>query len=178
MIKYHVYTDGACKGNPGAGGWATVVMNEEDTQILHLDYGEDAYTTNNRMELKALLCALQRAEESPKDYFIIFSDSAYTVNSFNSWMNGWAANGWHNSKKVVVENVDLMQALYEHKKKEFPNFEVKKCSGHSGDVGNELADAAATKNWKKFQELVDAWEIEMPRTSYSETIGDNWFPID
>lgn len=178
MTKYHVFTDGSCKMNPGPGGWGMIAMNEEETTILWMDISQEIDTTNNRMELKALLSALQLTEEYPEDYFIIFSDSAYTVNSFNSWMSGWAANGWRNSKKVVVENVDLMQTLYEYKKKDFPNFEVRKCSGHSGDIGNELADAAATKNWKKFQELVNAWEIEMPRTAYSETIGGNWFPID
>ena len=178
MANYHIFTDGSSRGNPGAGGWGMVVLNEQETEIVFFEHDSDEYTTNNRMELKAMICAMGYAESNPHDYFIIYSDSAYVVNSYNSWMTGWAANGWRNSKKAIVENVDLMQALYEYKKKDFPNFEVKKCSGHSGDIGNELADAAATKNWKKFQELVDAWEIEMPRSSYSETIGENWFPID
>jgi ribonuclease HI len=86
-------------------------------------------------------------------------------------MRGWAANGWRNSKKVTVENADLMKALWGYISREFPNFEIQQCKGHNGDLGNELADALATKDLKKFENLIEFWELQLPA-------GDNWFPID
>ena len=185
MAKYHIFTDGSSRGNPGLGGWATVIMNAEETEILFTESDAEDYVTNNRMELKAMLCALQYAEDNPRDQFIIYSDSAYVVNSCNSWISNWATNGWRNSKKVIVENVDLMQALWSHLKRDFPNFDIRKCKGHDGEVGNEIADAIATKNWKKLGELIECWDItdrqhdiqEMNTDEYLAA-GENWFPID
>lgn len=198
MSKYHIYTDGSARFNPGPGGWGMVVMNEEDTEILFKESDSEDHTTNNRMELKAMICALGWAEDHPKDDIIIFSDSAYVVNSCNSWISNWAANNWKNSKKVTVENVDLMKALYTYLSRPFPNFDIRKCSGHTGDIGNELADALATGNWNKFKQLLEYWEIKelMTDTKFDMTIdealammqaemlisqaevGENWFPID
>ena len=161
-MKYNIYTDGSCSRNPGPGGWAIVVMNEESSAILSIDRYSADHTTNNREELKAILCAFQIAEEYPDDEFIIYSDSAYAVNACNSWIRSWAANGWRNSKKQTVENLDLMQALYDYIKRDFFNVEVRKCDGHAGDLGNELADALATSNYKKYKELVEYWGIQEP----------------
>ena len=177
MAKYHVFTDGSSKGNPGAGGWGMVVMNEAEDTIVLIESDTDGYTTNNRMELRAMICALNYATSNPRDQFIIFSDSAYVVNSFNSWIDGWAANNWRNSKKQEVENVELMRALYEFKKRDFPNFEVRKCSGHSGNAGNELADALATSNKHKYRDVVETWELNIAHDDCITT-GDFWFPID
>lgn len=170
-MKYHIYTDGSSRGNPGAGGWGMVVMSEGGSEILCVESGYEDYVTNNRMELKAMICALGYAESHPQHKFTIISDSAYVVNSCNSWIRGWAANGWRNSKKVTVENVDLMKALWGYISREFPNFEIQQCKGHNGDLGNELADALATKDLKKFNNLIEFWELQPPA-------GDNWFPID
>ena len=111
MAKYHIFVDGSSRGNPGPGGWGMLVMNEDDTQILFKKHDSEDHVTNNRMELKAMICAFEYAESHPNDYFIIYSDSAYVVNSINSWILNWAANGWRNSKKQLVENIDCMQAL-------------------------------------------------------------------
>lgn len=159
MTKYHIYTDGSSRGNPGAGGWGMVVMNEEDTEIIFMEHDTDDFTTNNRMELSAMLCALQYASENPQDYFIIYSDSSYVVNSCNSWISSWAANGWKNSKKQTVENLDYMKEIHSYLSRDFFNAEIKKCNGHTGDTGNELADAAATSNWKKYREIIEGWDI-------------------
>ena len=161
MSKYHIYTDGACSGNPGKGGWGVVVMNEDESKVFFLEHDFDGYTTNNRMELTALLCALGYAESNPKDYFIIYSDSAYVVNSYNDWMRGWAANGWRNSKKKEVENIDLMKALYGYQSRDFFNAEVRKCNGHSGVIGNEIADALATNNGAKLQDIIAYWDVSL-----------------
>ena len=173
MAKYHIFTDGSSRGNPGAGGWGMLIMNEGEDTLLFVEHDTEGYVTNNRMELKAMLCALGYAESNPHDQFIIYSDSSYVVNSCNTWMRNWAANGWRNSKKQEVENVDLMKALWQYMKRDFPNFEITHCRGHQGAVGNELADAAATQNWSRFQELIETWDI-----SQDLSAGENWLPID
>ena len=175
MAKYHIYTDGSSRGNPGPGGWGMVVMNEEGDQVLFMENDSEGGVTNNRMELKAMLCALGFVESHPHDQFIIYSDSAYVVNSCNSWMRSWAANGWKNSKKQIVENVDLMQAIWSYLSRDFFNAEIKKCAGHAGEVGNEIADALATGGMRKYKELIEYWGIETPDLDQA---GDNWFPID
>ena len=173
MSKYHIYTDGSSRGNPGAGGWGVVVMNEEENAVVFIEHDGDSYTTNNRMELEAMLCALQYAESNPRDQFIIYCDSAYVVNSCNQWMRNWAANGWRNSKKQEVENVDLMKALWSYLSRDFFNAEIIKCAGHAGAIGNELADALATGNRKRFQVLLEEYNvIEL------NPANDFWFPID
>ena len=149
-----------------------IVMNEEDTKIICIEHDTDNFTTNNRMELKAMICALGYAESNPNDQFIIYSDSAYVVNSINSWMRGWAANGWRNSKKQIVENVDLMKTIWDYISRPFFNVEVRKCEGHKGDTGNELADAIATGDMLKFKTILEFWEVTI------EGAGDNWLPID
>ena len=197
MSKFHIYTDGSARFNPGPGGWGTIVLTEDEMKLVLVESDTDNPTTNNRMELKAILCALQLAADYPEHYFIIHSDSAYAVNSCTQWMSGWARNGWRNSKKQTVENVDLMKALWEYLSRPFFNAEIRKCDGHAGVTGNELADAAATGNWERFENLLEAWDISTERNyddmSLDEAIawmkaeielgkleksGDNWFPID
>ena len=173
MAKYHIYTDGSSRGNPGPGGWGMLVMDEEDGAILFSEHDSEDHVTNNRMELKAMLCALGYAESNPHQQFIIYSDSAYVVNSCNSWMRTWASNGWRNSKKQEVENVDLMKAIWSYISRPFFNVEIVKCSGHTGEVGNELADALATSSWKKFQDLIEYWGIVVPQEA-----GESWLPLD
>lgn len=172
MAKYHIFTDGSSRGNPGAGSWGMIVMNEEGSEILFSEHDSEDNVTNNRMELKAMICALNFAESNPQHQFTIISDSTYVVNSINQWMRGWAANCWRNSKKQTVENVDLMKEIWCHVSRDFPNFEVIHCKGHNGEIGNELADALATQSWKKYRDLVEFWEIQEPQEE------ENWFPVD
>lgn len=200
MAKYHIYTDGSSRGNPGKGGWATIVMNETEDEVIAIECDYEDYVTNNRMELKAMICALGFAASHPNDECIIFSDSAYVVNSINSWMRGWAANGWKNSKKQMVENVDLMKGIWDYISRPFFNADVRKCDGHAGNVGNELADALAINSRARYDNLIEFYEIE-DKTKELEPIsleeglmlmkaeiataalldnqaGDNWNPID
>lgn len=150
-----IYTDGACSGNPGPGGWSCVVY-DDDCRIITDAYtgSEGAYmeghliqrkdTTNNRMEIMGLLKALDLAVNKYNDYCcIIYCDSAYCVNMFNEWIKTWAANNWINSSKQEVKNLDLVKKLYEYTKIDFPNFSVYKIDGHNNHIGNELADAYA-----------------------------------
>ena len=167
MIKHTFYVDGSSKGNPGPGGFGVIELDMclretynsyVESYSLNYEYAEYFdYVTNNQMELKAILHVLKLAAAHPKEGYIIYSDSAYAVNSINDWIRGWAANGWVNSRKVTVENVDLMQEIYKYI--DLDNYLIKKVSGHSGELGNELADAAATGNSKKREELIKRYHI-------------------
>ena len=167
MIKHTFYTDGACSGNPGPGGFGVIELSAclretyssyIESYSLNYEYSERCEnTTNNREELKAILHVLKLAADNQEEGYIIYSDSAYAVNSINDWIRGWAANGWVNSRKVTVENVDLMQEIYKYIN--LDNYLLKKVSGHSGELGNELADAAATGNSKKREELIKRYHI-------------------
>src|SRR4249920_166279 len=129
-----VFTDGACAGNPGPGGWAWATAPDG----AQCGSGGEAHTTNQRMEVKAVLEAL-RALDGP---LTIVSDSTYVVNCFrDKWWVRWQANGWKNAKKEPVATVDLWQPLIELVQARSPRFRWVK--GHSGDPMNDLVDALA-----------------------------------
>ena len=132
-----VHTDGACRGNPGPGGWAWAL----DSQTFAS--GPEGATTNQRMELRAVIEALRELDQGPID---IVSDSTYVVNCFNNrWYNGWLKRGWRNSQGKPVANRDLWEDLFAltlHVDRVI-NFSWVK--GHSGDVMNDFVDALATE---------------------------------
>ncbi|PWV97955.1 ribonuclease HI [Paenibacillus cellulosilyticus] len=108
MKEIMIYTDGACSGNPGPGGWGAVLFFGQHKKEIS---GGEKYTTNNRMEIQAVIEALQILKEPCKA--AVYSDSAYVVNCFqNNWIRGWLRNGWKNSKGHPVENQDLWQSLW------------------------------------------------------------------
>jgi ribonuclease HI len=143
MIK--IYTDGACKGNPGIGGWgALLVHNEQSIEI----FDGELETTNNRMELKAVIEALNHAT-SINDDVQIYTDSSYVQKGIQEWILNWKKNGWRSSNKKPVKNQDLWQeldTLNSSLKVEW--FWVK---GHAGHPGNERADFLANEGVKKIQ---------------------------
>lgn len=147
-----IYVDGSCLGS-GEGGFGVVVFLSE-RQVRIYNYREEK-TTNNRMEIQSLLVALEIATQDFKDKLVmIYSDSAYCVNMFNSWIRNWAMNGWTRSRGQKIENLDLVKDLYKYAAAGFPNYRVAKVSGHSGIIGNELADAAATNNQSKLDKIL------------------------
>ena len=158
------WVDGACSGNPGPGGFGVICLNQEiETNKLYIDAIHSEYyenTTNNRMELMAILYVIRLAAEDPDHTYIVYSDSAYAVNSVNQWIHDWAANGWLNSKKREVENVDLMKEIYKYLTKNLWNFQLQKVKGHAGELGNELVDAIASKNKQKYLNLIKKNNIE------------------
>ena len=130
-----VYTDGACSGNPGPGGWAWVVPDGEFAA------GSDLATTNQRMELKAALEAVKAFQGE----VIIFSDSTYVVNCFRDrWWEGWLRRGWLNSAKKPVKNRDLWEPLIESYR-DRNNISFRWVKGHSGDRWNDEADRLAVQ---------------------------------
>ena len=149
------YTDGACSGNPGPGGYAVVSLEENE---LVYSYVEDfPNTTNNRMEMKALIEALKWARSENLFAVPIYSDSAYVVNLYNDWMFKWARAGWTRSKGARVENLDLVKELYDLSF--LCSCEVLKIKGHDGVFDNELCDALASKNTQKLEKLLKSENV-------------------
>ncbi len=131
-----IYTDGACRGNPGPGGWGAVLRCADQEKCLK---GFEASTTNNRMELTAVIMALRALKRSSE--VAVFTDSEYVRRGITEWLVGWRRNGWKTSNKKPVKNQDLWQALVlEAERHRVQWYWVK---GHSGDPGNEQADALA-----------------------------------
>ena len=151
MIKTF-WTDGACKGNPGPGGYGIIEIKDNQILYEYSEYCND--TTNNREELKAILHVFELAAADQNNQYIIYSDSSYAVNIINNWIFTWAKNNWINSKGHQVENLDLILNLYKYVTINFFNCQVKKCKAHCNNIGNELADALATGNNDKFNKIV------------------------
>ncbi|MDD4571024.1 MAG: ribonuclease HI [Clostridia bacterium] len=141
MKKVMIYTDGACSGNPGPGGWGAVLLYGENRKEIT---GGEPYTTNQRMELAAALYALSALKEPC--VVDLYSDSAYLINAWKQgWLINWQRNSWKNAKKQPVENQDLWQALL--KQSQIHQINWHKVAGHADNQENnrcdELARAAA-----------------------------------
>ncbi len=138
-----IYTDGACKGNPGPGGWGVWMSNGAHERELS---GGAVATTNQRMELTAAIEALS-ALKRPCDV-VLYTDSKYVLNGITSWINGWKRNGWKNSAKQPVKNADLWRAL--DIAASLHTVDWRWVRGHAGDPGNERADALANAGAAEF----------------------------
>jgi ribonuclease HI len=150
-----LYTDGACSGNPGPGGWGCILNYNGKTKEMS---GHMPNTTNNRMEIFAVISGIGALKEPC--VIDVYSDSAYTVNAFNDhWIDNWQKNGWINSKKQPVENIELVQEIWRRISKPFYHCAIKKCDGHKGILGNELADALATQSMHIFDDLCKEYEV-------------------
>ena len=138
-MKYKIYTDGACSGNPGPGGWGAVIFDQDDKQ-KNIS-GSEKNTTNNRMELLAAIMSLKKIKTNSE--VVIFTDSIYVKNGITEWMKNWKKNGWKNSSKKPVKNKDLWVKL--DKLCEANSVSWKWVKGHSTNEFNNLADELATK---------------------------------
>ena len=138
-----IYTDGACLGNPGPGGWGAVLMYKNREKELS---GAEAYTTNNRMELTAAIEALATIRKKQAIHFV--TDSRYLKDGIIDWLPRWKQNRWRTSQRKPVRNQDLWQRLDEL----IPGFDIDWCwvRGHSGHVGNGRADALAREGVARF----------------------------
>lgn len=147
------YTDGSCKGNPGPGGWGAIEFITDDT-IDRYHNEECLNTTNNRMELTAILYVTQLAAKDPNNEYLIYSDSSYCVRTINEWMRKWATNNWIKiGKNEPIENQDLIKQLYNLFNIPFFNVKIEKVLGHVNIIGNELADKLAKNEIIKFRKM-------------------------
>jgi len=135
-----IYTDGACKGNPGPGGWG--VLLKSGTTVKEL-YGGERLTTNNRMELMAVIQALQALKRPCA--VTLHVDSQYVLKGMTEWLAGWKAKGWRTSTKQPVKNQELWQALDELVNGAGHAIQWRWVRGHDGDPGNERADLLANR---------------------------------
>ena len=144
-MKVKIYTDGACVGNPGPGGWAAIILAEKDKKEI---FGGEKLTTNNRMELTAPIkaleyCTKQYDKQCSLEQIEIYTDSTYVKEGITVWINTWEKNNWKTADKKNVKNVDLWKKLKELTK---PN-QIKWLwiKGHSNNPMNDLADQLAKK---------------------------------
>jgi ribonuclease HI len=136
-----IYADGACSGNPGPGGWAWAVAPDG---VRH-DSGGEAHTTNQRMELTAVLQAIRMLGDDATAELLVVSDSQYVVNCFRDrWWEGWLARGWRNSQRQPVANRDLWEPLIDLVRNR-GKVEFRWVKGHSGDPMNDLVDELAVR---------------------------------
>jgi ribonuclease HI len=134
--KIIIYSDGACQGNPGKGGFGAVLLYKNHEKKIS---GFEKETTNNRMELKAVIEALKEIKKSIP--IIIYTDSKYVQDGISKWIFSWKKNGWKSANKKPIKNIDLWQELdFEAAKHQI---EWKWVKGHSGDKYNEMADELA-----------------------------------
>jgi ribonuclease HI len=134
--KIKIYTDGACRGNPGPGGWGALLRYGEHEKVLS---GAEALTTNNRMELMAAIQALLAVKES--HHIDLYTDSQYVQKGITEWLPGWKKRGWKKSDNKPVKNADLWQALELEVNRHQVNWHWVK--GHSGHIENEFVDGVA-----------------------------------
>lgn len=149
MKRVDIYTDGACSGNPGPGGWAAILIYKGVEKCVS---GGEQNTTNNRMEIKAVIEALKMLKTKPCEVNV-YSDSAYVVNAFDQhWILGWLKNGWKKSPNsdTDIKNRELWEELYALYRMHSVTFV--KVKGHSDNEYNNRCDEAARKEIKKFSE--------------------------
>ena len=144
-MEIKIYTDGACVGNPGPGGWAAIVLLENEKKEL---FGGEKLTTNNRMELTAAIkaleyCANQKEKQPSLKNVRIFTDSTYVKEGITVWINNWEKNNWKTADKKNVKNVDLWKKLKELIQSD--QVEWNWVKGHSENPMNDLADKLAKK---------------------------------
>ena len=137
--KTGVFTDGASEGNPGPGGWGALLV--VDDQMVNQDYGSDAHTTNNRMELTAMIAGLRMVPaDSPVD---IYTDSQLVVNIITKWAAGWKEKGWKKKSTGPIANLELVREAYALAQAR-PKANIQWIKAHMGNRWNEYADALAT----------------------------------
>ncbi|MEL6690320.1 MAG: ribonuclease HI [Pseudomonadota bacterium] len=149
MADLYAYTDGACSGNPGPGGWGVLLIAREgETEVKRRELsGGEGDTTNNRMELMAAITALETLERASK--LTLVTDSSYVKDGINSWIHGWKARGWKTAAKKPVKNVELWQRLDAARERHDVTWEWVK--GHAGHPENERADELAREGMAPFK---------------------------
>jgi ribonuclease HI len=144
MTEVEIFTDGACKGNPGPGGWGAIVRSGAHEKEMS---GGEAETTNNRMELLAAIRSLQALKRPCT--VTLHTDSVYVKDGITKWIHGWQKNGWRTADKKPVKNAELWQELLEATRRH--EIDWRWVKGHSGHSENDRADALACAEAEKFR---------------------------
>ena len=151
-----IFCDGSCVGNGtknSHGGYGVVIFDDNDNYITHYSHHEDE-TTNNIQELKSLIYSFLIAYQHPFEKIYIYSDSSYGIQVFETWCKSWKHYGWQKYDRKPIKNLELIKEGYEIYLK-LKNIEIIKVKGHNNVLGNEMADALATNNMKKFNKLLN-----------------------
>lgn len=156
MKHVQIYTDGACRGNPGPGGWGALLRYGSHEKVL---YGSEGHTTNNRMELLAAINALAAMRESCR--IELHTDSQYLQKGITEWVTGWKKRGWKKSDKKPVKNADLWEALDKEATRHTVNWHWVK--GHSGHPENDFVDSLANKAIDEMLTLQDGAKNAPPQ---------------
>jgi ribonuclease HI len=145
-----LFTDGACRGNPGPGAWGALIQ-DSDSEVIWEGSGFDGQTTNNKMELKAVIEGLKECENlfkqlnlDHKETLLLYSDSKYVLDGLRSWVPGWKSRGWKKADKKAPENLELWQELDQLSQK-FPKLLLRWVKGHSGHPQNDYVDGLANR---------------------------------
>jgi ribonuclease HI len=144
MSKIEIYTDGACSGNPGPGGWGAVLLYKEHEKRIS---GGEKDSTNNRMELRAVSEALKTLKKPGE--LIVYTDSKYVMDGITKWIFSWKKNGWKTANKKPIKNIEFWQDLDEEAARH--KIEWVWVKGHSGNRFNEVADQLARDAVEKFR---------------------------
>lgn len=144
MKTVHIFTDGCCLGNPGPGGWCCILRCGPHEKTLS---GGEPITTNNRMEIMAVLAALRTLKEPCRIH--LYADSRYVLDALRSWIHTWARNGWRTATRKPVANGDLWQALYPLMQKH--QWQLTWVKGHAGHPENERCDQIAKHQAAQFR---------------------------
>ncbi|MGB0919741.1 MAG: ribonuclease HI [Alphaproteobacteria bacterium] len=144
MTEITIYTDGACSGNPGPGGWGALLISGDNRREIK---GGDVETTNNRMELTAAIEALNALKRPCIVH--LHTDSSYVQKGMTEWLKGWKAKGWRTASRKPVKNADLWQALDAAQDRHEVHWHWVK--GHAGNEGNEIADQLANEGMAPYK---------------------------
>ena len=147
MQKVDIFTDGGCSGNPGPGGWAYVVLSEG--KMISYSSGGEAQTTNNRMELNAVIHAIEDVSLLGATTITISTDSQYVKNGITTWIKSWKKNGWKTASKDPVKNRELWEEL--DRLNSAGNIRWNWVKGHAGIKYNEMCDSLVRKEMEKFK---------------------------
>jgi len=177
--KVQIITDGSCLGNPGAGGWACILLHNQRTKEM---WGSEPHTTNNRMELRAALEALQEARLMSNGEVTVYTDSSYVINGITKWVRGWQRNGWKTQEKKPVLNQDLWEPLVAAVENFDTTIVWEYVGGHVGIEGNERVDSIASdlalgKKVELYVGPINGYLIDVQNINFEEKLNLLIVPI-
>lgn len=156
--RIRIFTDGACSGNPGPGGWGVVMLHKEGVLVFG---GNEILTTNNRMELQAVIEGIRFAKNLGYTEIDVYTDSSYVANAIlQKWLHKWERNNWKTASKGFVKNTDLWKKMLKFVNNKEVKITFVKVKGHNGNTFNEMADEEAVKQSRIAKEASNEKDVE------------------